>query len=545
VADPVLPTSKGGKTKADRKNTPELPAQDTEPLDDGASKALSSKGTKVKRKPELSDTVDERPVENTQDGVSKATSSKGPRSKRKAEPADTIDTSVEERPVGNTQDGVSKSKSSKGPRSKRKPDAADATTADPDACEQAMADEAPDEQSVAGSSKTCGLKSASAPMPLMDAAAASHETGKGKVKRAKVDKSVRLASECETPVAEPPAEPPASDPAAVDAPGLDVPMDEAVAPEDESVRTPEFIRTPEFEDIHDRYGVDFRTPGVDHYYVPTGGVEHLQLDGPVRHMSFVVRAEQDAHVGLFPRELAGGVDDSGAFYEIVLGARGNSRSSIRRSKNGANEVLHTGGVLQALDYREFWASVDEPSGRVAVGQGRYGEGPTLMEFTDQAVMAPVSFAVMTRSGSGRWCFQKSEDAPGAGAPSAGTEAQLALVPLGAPTLREDFARFYAKLVPAQSSQATREVINADDANETPREAREVARARERAARGRLHAQQVLAARRDVQEVNAPVVEAETEVPDEAETPSAVPADDAPAKRLRVRGKCSDPAALGA
>ena len=72
--------------------------------------------------------------------------------------------------------------------------------------------------------------------------------------------------------------------------------------------------------------------------------------------TFWFRAASDAHIGLFDcilRTADGVVDDNDEFYEIVLGAEGNSKSVIRRSAGGENEKEVEGAIASG----DYWTTV--------------------------------------------------------------------------------------------------------------------------------------------------------------------------------------------
>ena len=80
-------------------------------------------------------------------------------------------------------------------------------------------------------------------------------------------------------------------------------------------------------------------------------------------ITFSVRANNDAHIGFFETNDAGGDtgDTTGAShgpqYEIVLSGWGGTQSVVREAAQGANHaVTDTTGILSADDSRQFWVS---------------------------------------------------------------------------------------------------------------------------------------------------------------------------------------------
>lgn len=174
----------------------------------------------------------------------------------------------------------------------------------------------------------------------------------------------------------------------------------------------------------------FLTPGDGRYRAPPERDEIFTMHGlsqwsakrlgAIRFLLASVKANGGVRIGLFPNELHHHeVDTSGPFYEVVLGGWSNRRSAIRRSMGGKSraEVKGPGGrriggnfVLDPEAFCDFWISVDEETGRVAMGWGHNIKDHPHMTFIDNRVLVPENFAVMSEQGSqeGHWHFA---DAP--------------------------------------------------------------------------------------------------------------------------------------
>ena len=93
---------------------------------------------------------------------------------------------------------------------------------------------------------------------------------------------------------------------------------------------------------------------------------------------FNVAAHNDAHVALSADGPA-----AQTAYEIALGGWGNSKSVLRRARQGQEVAAHQGAVLGGVnEYRGFYVTVT-PSGQVVVGQqvapGQYN---VILQYTD-------------------------------------------------------------------------------------------------------------------------------------------------------------------
>jgi ribosomal protein S3 len=98
------------------------------------------------------------------------------------------------------------------------------------------------------------------------------------------------------------------------------------------------------------YVSELRTPNDQNYYTFTdaGQQQLLKADNMV-YRTLKFKTSNDAHIGLFqtPRRTDSGiVDISSKFYEIVIGASGNTMSVIRDSSQRVNKVEVTGAPCQ-------------------------------------------------------------------------------------------------------------------------------------------------------------------------------------------------------
>jgi hypothetical protein len=86
-------------------------------------------------------------------------------------------------------------------------------------------------------------------------------------------------------------------------------------------------------------------------------------------ITFSVRAHNDAHIGFFETKASGNsASHHGPQYEIVLSGWGGTQSVIREAAQGKNQVtIKTKGVIDAKDYRQFWASA--ANGLIRLGAG--------------------------------------------------------------------------------------------------------------------------------------------------------------------------------
>jgi hypothetical protein len=104
-----------------------------------------------------------------------------------------------------------------------------------------------------------------------------------------------------------------------------------------------------------------------------------------------VQAKNDAHV-LLSADAHGA---QGSPYEIVLGGWGNSKSVLRRGKQGTELAAHSGSVLSRTEYRGFLVT-QTPQGEILVGQqtvpGQYNN--IILRATDTQPM-PVNYIGMS------------------------------------------------------------------------------------------------------------------------------------------------------
>ena len=133
-------------------------------------------------------------------------------------------------------------------------------------------------------------------------------------------------------------------------------------------------------------------------------------------ITFAVRAHNDAHIGFFERNDAGGDagDTSGAShgaqYEIVLSGWDGTQSVIREAAQGENHAtLDTTGIIDENDSRQFWASA--ANGVIRLGRGNVVGFNVLLQWQDPDAVLDLHWAaVATGWGSdGDWtvCIPES------------------------------------------------------------------------------------------------------------------------------------------
>ena len=102
-------------------------------------------------------------------------------------------------------------------------------------------------------------------------------------------------------------------------------------------------------------------------------------------IQFTVKANNDAHIGFFESNDAGGDPGDfagashGAQYEIVLSGWGGTQSVIREEAQGTNHaVTDTTGILSPTTFRHFWASAANGILRLGTFSQTYGRLLTLI-----------------------------------------------------------------------------------------------------------------------------------------------------------------------
>merc|ERR1712183_657185 len=113
-------------------------------------------------------------------------------------------------------------------------------------------------------------------------------------------------------------------------------------------------------------------------------------------LRFMFKASNDAHVGLFPRQLnkdGKPVNKDGAFYEIVLGGWGNSQSVIRRSNQGKSECMVKGNICDTNNFVEM-TIVYLNNGTIMIQRGAELGKNVLMQWQDPNPLSICEFAVM-------------------------------------------------------------------------------------------------------------------------------------------------------
>ena len=140
-------------------------------------------------------------------------------------------------------------------------------------------------------------------------------------------------------------------------------------------------------------------PGLYSYQFETGDIkkyDHFKMldknqDNEIQ-ISFMVQANHDAHVGIFGQD----VTDEEVMYEIVIGGWTNTRSVIRRSAQGEEEVENlTHGLLSGNEYRSFWVKVTA-NGLVQLGSPDDG---VILEWNDPHPFVPFHVGFMTGWGA--------------------------------------------------------------------------------------------------------------------------------------------------
>ncbi|VDI12235.1 Hypothetical predicted protein [Mytilus galloprovincialis] len=120
--------------------------------------------------------------------------------------------------------------------------------------------------------------------------------------------------------------------------------------------------------------------------------------------SFHVQACNDVHVALLPKDY-GNITDESALYEIVIGAYRNTRSIIRKRKQGQSMVERERiGYLNCTKVRQF--NIDWSNGNISV---RYimknSTVETIMAWLDPAPLMIIDAAITTGFGAtGSWTF---------------------------------------------------------------------------------------------------------------------------------------------
>ncbi|KAJ8320807.1 hypothetical protein KUTeg_002394 [Tegillarca granosa] len=115
----------------------------------------------------------------------------------------------------------------------------------------------------------------------------------------------------------------------------------------------------------------FHTP--DNYYYHS-----LSQNGATRtFLIFNVRACNDAHIGLFTTFPS---MNQRQFYEIVIGGWGNTKSVIRKVKQGQPMAQKFAKFLSCTNAKPFWVSWN--NGHIKVGTGKDVDRNTFMVWTD-------------------------------------------------------------------------------------------------------------------------------------------------------------------
>ncbi|XP_078573406.1 uncharacterized protein LOC144860153 [Branchiostoma floridae x Branchiostoma japonicum] len=121
--------------------------------------------------------------------------------------------------------------------------------------------------------------------------------------------------------------------------------------------------------------------------------------------TFEVQANHDVHVALSSQN-----QDLDDMYEIVIGGWGNSKSMIRRSKQGHDHAkVSTVEINSQTEYRAFWITWSS-DGTIAVGRG--GESQPFMQWKDPDPLSIAYAGYSTGFGStGQWKFCPEASTP--------------------------------------------------------------------------------------------------------------------------------------
>merc|ERR1711993_164220 len=131
--------------------------------------------------------------------------------------------------------------------------------------------------------------------------------------------------------------------------------------------------------------------------------------GSLKAVTFTVLASNDAHVGFFSSSKS-----LSEVYEIVIGGWSNSKSVIRKSNQGTNQVeASTSNIVSSSEAKQFWASAS--NGLVQFGHGSVIGEQTILSWQDPNPHEAVFIGVMTGWGStGSWnvCMEEDATEPG-------------------------------------------------------------------------------------------------------------------------------------
>jgi len=140
--------------------------------------------------------------------------------------------------------------------------------------------------------------------------------------------------------------------------------------------------------------------------------------GSLKAVTFTVLASNDAHVGFFSSSKS-----LSEVYEIVIGGWSNSKSVIRKSNQGTNQVeASTSNIVSSSEAKQFWASAS--NGLVQFGHGSVIGEQTILSWQDPNPHEAVFIGVMTGWGStGTWnvCMEEDATEPDVVAPDAPTD----------------------------------------------------------------------------------------------------------------------------
>jgi hypothetical protein len=111
----------------------------------------------------------------------------------------------------------------------------------------------------------------------------------------------------------------------------------------------------------------------------------------------MVKACKDAHVGLFET-----YNVNGNVYEIVIGGWTNTKSVIRKAKQGENKVFKDAIVLDCYKFVVMWVSWI--GGVIKTGRGSSIGCDVLMRWTDPSPRAVTRVGIAMYYSTGFWRF---------------------------------------------------------------------------------------------------------------------------------------------
>jgi len=111
----------------------------------------------------------------------------------------------------------------------------------------------------------------------------------------------------------------------------------------------------------------------------------------------MVKTCKDAHIGLFETN-----NVNGNAYEIVIGGWTNTKSVIRKVKQGGNKVFKNAIVLDCSNFVVMWVSWI--GGVIKTGRGSSVGCDVLMSWTDPSPRAITRVGIAMYYTAGFWIF---------------------------------------------------------------------------------------------------------------------------------------------